>query len=234
MKRILKACVLFIPPVFILIFMIGSPFQNYLVESTETKLVSFGSIYIYHYPNNQEIPKDVDGKYLITQNDLEKSDLTKTVFHALFGNTPGWYAICFHNINSTFYLRDYNTGLPEPVIFGFNDKDIIVQPNEINCDNIITYNQKFSIIINNKGVTSPDEKTASNFVNNDKGFLEYTKKNRINSSSINIDTNFVPYLVGEIYVTPYFLTYVIGYVITFFVCAGLIFTTLEIRKFLEK
>lgn len=232
--RILKACFLFIPPAFALIFVIGSPFQNYSVESTTTKLVSFGSLYIYHYPNNQEIPKDVDGKYVITQNDLEKSDLSKTVFHTLFGNTQGWYAVCFHNVNSTFYLLDYNTGLSEPVIFGFNNKDITVLPDETNCDNVITYNQKFSIIINNKGVKSPDEKIALDFVKNDKGFLEYAKKNHIDASTIDINANFVPYLVGEVYLTPYFLTYFVGYFITLFVWAGIIFTFQEIKKFLAK
>lgn len=232
-RRIFWLCLLFISPALILIVLLGSPFQNYLLASNTTKLTSFGALYVYHFPNNQEIPQNADGKYMINQNDLEKGDLSKPLLNAIFGNPQGWFQICFHNVNSTFYLRDYNTQLSEPVIFGFNDKDITVLPQEKNCDNTITINQKFSIIINNKFIKSPDESMAFNFVKNDKGFLEYARKNNIDVSTVTIN-NFIPYLVGEIYLIPSLATYIVGYFIVFFIWAGIIFTILETWKLISK
>lgn len=230
--RIIKACILFIPPLVFLIILMGNPFQNYVILTITTKLVATGAEYFYYYENNPEQHIPANNEYTVNQDDFEKSSISKTIINTIFGSQIGWYEICFHNINSTFILRDYNTKEPIPISFKFNNEEIWVLPQERVC-NSITAGQKFSLLINNKFVKSSDELFASNFVKQNKEFLEYAKKNNIDITTITIH-NWVPYFVGEVYATIHSLTFIVGYFIIIIVWAGIIFTILDIKKFLSK
>lgn len=227
-----------IVPLLISFFFILTPFEESKLIFVNTPLIlnesdSKTHIINYNYGylgETDSIKFGEDKRFYITNDELTQNTI-KSIFNNIF-DVPlglGWHKICYHNIDTKFYLCGKETTLNSPTVFTFfkdeptdeEKRHIYAYSGQTICENHYT-RDGFGVIINNKVDYPPINEIQ-----------KYAEENDISNCPDFKPTVFNA-ITAEIYVKPIFWIILTKNFLFFLVVSGTILLLKEIWKFIQK